>query len=214
MIPEDFSVEKARFAQKKIAEKVKEADEIDFPIRYAAGVDIAYKGENAIAAAVVIDATTFSPVEASVVETEVRFPYIPTFLAFRETWPAFKALQALKTPFQLVFVDGNGRLHPYKAGFACHLGVIIRKPTIGIAKKLLIGNVEKINERLGKVIYNNEVLAYAVRLGRSKKYVYVSVGNMITLNTALKLTMYFTRKNASIPEPIRQAHLYATRAKG
>lgn len=213
MIIGRFSIERARKAQRKIAEKVVEADQIDYPVRFAAGVDVAYKGDKAVAAAVIVDSQTLSLVEVSIVKVDVKFPYIPTLLAFREVWPSYKALSSLKNPYQLLFVDGNGRLHPFKAGFACHLGVIIGKPTIGIAKKLLLGKVERIDEKLGKVVYNGEVLGYAVRLGRSRREIYVSVGHKVTLDTALRLTINFTGKNASLPEPIRQAHIYATKAR-
>ncbi|AKG38900.1 hypothetical protein MA03_06025 [Infirmifilum uzonense] len=213
MIPVNFSIEKARLAQKKIAEKVVERDEIELPLRLAAGVDVAYKNDKAFAAGVVVDVQTLSPVEVSVTEVEVKFPYIPTLLAFREVWPAFKALKKLRSTYQVLFVDGNGRLHPYKAGFACHLGVVVGKPTIGVAKKLLMGSVERLSDKLGMVIYNGEVLAYAVKLGRSRRDIYISVGNKLTLNTALKLAISLTKSNASLPEPIRLAHIYATSAR-
>lgn len=210
---EGFSLARARLAQRKIAEKVIERDEIEYPLRYAAGVDVAYVGDTAVAAAVVVEYPSLSPVETHVVRTPVRFPYVPTLLAFREAWPAYKALTGLKTRYQVLFVDGNGRLHPFKAGFACHLGLAVGKPTIGVAKKLLVGEVEQINARTGRVVFSGEVLGYAVRLGKSSRYTYISVGHKITLDTALKVTLLFTKKGVSLPEPIRQAHSLATRAR-
>ena len=37
---------------------------------------------------------------------------------------------------QLVLVDGNGILHQNQCGLACHLGVLIDLPTIGVGKTL------------------------------------------------------------------------------
>lgn len=37
----------------------------------------------------------------------------------------------------IVFVDGNGRLHPRGAGLACHLGVVTGLRTIGVGKTFL-----------------------------------------------------------------------------
>jgi deoxyinosine 3'endonuclease (endonuclease V) len=38
---------------------------------------------------------------------------------------------------QVLFVDGNGTLHPRRFGLACHLGVLADLPTIGIGKNFL-----------------------------------------------------------------------------
>jgi len=35
---------------------------------------------------------------------------------------------------QLVIVDGNGILHQNQCGLACHLGVHLNLPTIGVGK--------------------------------------------------------------------------------
>ncbi|VEL25461.1 unnamed protein product [Protopolystoma xenopodis] len=40
----------------------------------------------------------------------------------------------------IYMLDGNGSLHPRDMGVACHLGVLIDLPTLGVAKNLLIFN--------------------------------------------------------------------------
>ena len=68
-------------------------------------------------------------------------PYMSGYLAFREIEPLQTLVQRqIKqkpecTP-RVILVDGNGILHPRRAGIACFLGVRTGIPTIGIGKKL------------------------------------------------------------------------------
>ena len=68
-------------------------------------------------------------------------PYMSGYLAFREIEPLQTLVQRQIeqkpecTP-RVILVDGNGILHPRRAGIACFLGVRTGVPTIGIGKKL------------------------------------------------------------------------------
>lgn len=69
----------------------------------------------------------------------IDVPYVPSFLSFREA-PFYKTLfdalpSAVREQIQLVFVDGNGRLHSRQAGSAVAIGQALDKPTIGVAKE-------------------------------------------------------------------------------
>jgi endonuclease V len=71
----------------------------------------------------------------------LRVPYVPSFLAFREIDPLVRLVQKQRqrqpslTP-HVILVDGNGVLHPRRAGIACFLGVRTGLPTIGVGKSL------------------------------------------------------------------------------
>lgn len=205
-----FSLERARLAQRLIAEKVLERDEVPLDVRLAGGVDVSYVGDLAIAAATVVDTKSFELVAKSLVKLKVEFPYVPTLLAFREAGPMIAAVRELEQKPDVLLVDGNGRLHPLGAGIACQVGLALDMPTIGVAKKLLCGKVEQWEGDEAPVIVGGRVAGSALKVG--SKLLYVSVGHKISLPTAVKLVRLLTRAGSSLPEPLRLAHLEATAA--
>ncbi|RLE96564.1 MAG: endonuclease V [Thermoprotei archaeon] len=205
-----FEVSRARLAQRLIAEKVMDEDKLPPRVELVGGVDLSYVGDAAVAAAVVINAHTFKPVSKATVVLDVRFPYIPTLLAFREAGPMIVAVRRLSVRPHVLFVDGNGRLHPYRAGLACHVGLALDMPTIGVAKKLLCGELGEWRGREAPVLLGGEVIGVALRAGRGMRPIYVSVGHKISLRTAVRLTKRFTRGRSKLPEPLRLAHAEAT----
>src|SRR5690606_3362742 len=90
-----------------------------------AGLDSAYDDDTGLAAsaAVVLDAHTLTPIETAVAHGEVRFPYVPGLLAFRELPTTLAALRQLTTTPDLLVCDAQGLAHPRRFGLACHVGV-------------------------------------------------------------------------------------------
>ncbi len=200
-----FSVKKARAVQSIIARKVVEEDRINYPISKVAGIDVTYREGKAIAVAVVLDSQTFRPLDVGVSVMKPIIPYIPTLLAFREVGPVAAAIKKLSVSFDLLFVDGNGRLHPYRAGFACHIGVALDVPTIGVAKKLLCGRIGEWKGDRAPVYLDDEVVGMALKTTKRAKPIYVSVGHKVSLETAVKLTLWYAR-GRKLPIPLVLAH--------
>lgn len=161
--------------QKEIARKVIERDDFG-SISRICGVDIAYDGDKAYCSAVVMEGG--SVVESVDSQMAVKYPYMPGLLMLREAEPAMHTLAMLKGEYDLLLVDGHGRLHPRKCGLACYLGVTLDKPAIGVAKSRLCGTMRSD----GFVEMGGEVLGYVI----SKK-MYVSVGHRISLETAITI---------------------------
>lgn len=110
------------------------------------GLDVSYlPGGRAVGAYVLVEVSTGRLLWSKSLEVPVRFPYITGLLAFREI-PVHRAVLAevrrADRLVPVVFVDGNGILHPRRAGVACQLGVLEDLRTIGIGKKLLCGRVD------------------------------------------------------------------------
>ncbi|MCX8171481.1 MAG: deoxyribonuclease V [Candidatus Bathyarchaeota archaeon] len=209
----DFSIEKARRLQSLLSKKVIARDCLNTPIKYVAGVDIAYYDKLSIGAVAVFDYNSLKLVELKSAAVETRFPYIPTLLSFREIPAAVSSIRKLNIKPDVFLVDGQGIAHPYRFGFASHLGVVLDLCTVGVAKSLLCGEViesESLNWR--PIIHEGEIIGGAVFTKPNAKPVYVSVGHKISLETAIKVVLTCS-KNHRIPEPLHEAHSAAQRAK-
>lgn len=213
MVSLKFSVEKARAMQLQLSKRVIRKDVLPETIRYVAGVDISYTGGVSIGAVAVLDFNSLSLVESQTAYCNTRFPYIPTLLSFREVPPTLLAIKKLQTPADVFLVDAHGVAHPYRLGFASHLGLVIDKPTIGVAKSLLCGKVEPFcGQDWAAIIDKEEIIGGAVVTKPGKKPVYVSVGHKISLETAINIVKHCA-PNQRIPEPTRKAHIIATEEK-
>ena len=188
--------------QIEMRHQVIKQNELPAPIKYIAGVDVAYNDVECrmVGGIVVLDANTLEIVEQSIHEMEVTFPYVPGLFSFREI-PAVKAaFEKLSIKPDLIVCDGHGIAHPMGVGMATHLGIELDIPTIGCAKKRLVGFYEK--EQLGKkrgdtlpLIWDNEEVGVALRTQDNTNPLFVSIGHKIDLQTAidwvLKLTPHY-----------------------
>src|SRR4030043_787458 len=208
------SVRKARKAQIRLEKKLSLEDRLPSKIRRVACVDVAYAKSLSIGTVAVMDYDSLKFVESQTAVCETQIPYIPTLLSFREIHPTVMSIRRLKTQPDLFLVDGQGYAHPYRCGFASHLGLVIRKPTIGAAKSRLLGETVNapIEENVTFLKHKNEIIGAAVSTGHSSKQVYVSTGHMVSLDTAIEIIKHCTQKNR-IPEPLLKAHEIATEEK-
>ncbi|MEM3769572.1 MAG: endonuclease V [Candidatus Bathyarchaeia archaeon] len=204
-----FSIEKAHKTQLQLSKHIILEDKLPNEIHYVAGVDVAYYGNLAISAVAVLNYDSLELVEAQTATSKVTFPYVPTLLSFRELPPTLMCIKKLKTQPDLFLVDGQGVAHPYRCGFASHLGVILKKPTIGVAKSRLVGEVTPFGDRDFAYLWHEDEIVGAALKTSTGKVVYVSVGHMVSLETAIKIVRHCTRYSG-VPEPLRMAHEIAT----
>ena len=205
--PWDVTPEEARGIQNKLRELVIRTDEFG-DVRTVAGVDLGFKKNLARASVVVLNFPTLELIDGVSVESTIKFPYIPGLLSFRETPPLLKAFDRLKTEPDLIIADGQGLAHPRRMGIACHLGLILGKPTIGCAKSRLWGKHKEPNREKGSYEYlcdKDEIIGAAVRTRRDTSIVYVSIGHRISLGSAIRLTLRCC-KTFRLPETTRYAH--------
>jgi len=184
---------------------------INGPISSVAGIDVAYESEHAFASMVSLDPNSGEVTGLRVVDGDARFPYVPTFLSFREI-PIIRPLLKDIPEGTVVMYDGNGILHPHGFGIASQLGVAFDVPTVGIAKKLLCGEVSgKVVRGAQEVIYNGKVIGHALAKTKDTKPVFVSVGHRVSRDQAVEIALKFLKHR--VPDPVRLAHINAEAAR-
>ena len=206
------TVAEAEEIQRRLALQVSRRNEVDAP-RLVAGVDISAPDRDGMAkgAVVVLRLPDLTPVDRSVVERRVSFPYVPGLLSFRETPIILAACEGLSLTPDLFIADAQGIAHPRRLGLASHLGLLLDIPTIGCAKSILCGRHGELGEEPGSyapLIDGSEVIGAALRTKRGQKPVFVSIGHKVDLEAAIYWVLACCR-GYRLPEPTRLAHLAA-----
>ena len=206
----DVSPREAATIQQELRPKIR-MPPLTKPIHYVAGADISFnRGSNIFYAGfVVFRYPDMKLCGHSLVVSESSFPYVPGLLSFRELPALLAAWQQMPLQPDVVLLDGHGIAHPRRMGIATHFSLWVNKPTIGCAKKLLVGMHGTLGQQAGSqtVVYDrHETIGIALRTRDRIKPVYVSVGNLLTLEDALRITQWGVVKHR-LPEPTRQAHL-------
>ncbi len=179
------------------------------PIDTVAGLDVAFDGTGGITkgAIAVLTFPELTLVEQATAQIPTTFPYIPGFLSFREVPALLKAWEQLTTRPDLLLCDGQGYAHPRRFGLACHLGVLLDRPAIGVAKSRFIGTHEEPGPEKGDwvpLMDQGEVIGAVVRSRPHTKPLYISVGHKISLERAIASILQCTPKYR-LPETTRQA---------
>lgn len=171
------------------------------------GADVSYSGEDACCTVVVLDFESLELVEEQTMRYRVSFPYVPGYLSFREAGPVMRTFRALKKRPEVLLIDGQGIAHPRGIGLASHVGVILNKPTIGVAKSPLIGDFTapiKVGDAT-EVIYRDKVVGYAYLSRKNTRPLIVSPGHQVSLESSLWVVKRCI-KGHKLPEPLRLAH--------
>lgn len=206
----DLTPREAVELQQRLREEVRIAP-LSHEIKTIAGADISFnKFEPTVyAGVVVLSYPEMEVIEEAGVISRTKFPYVPGLLSFRETPSVLEAWSRLKTEPDALMLDGQGLAHPRRVGIACHVGLLIERPTLGCAKSVLVGKYEEPSPERGEwseMIHKGEVVGAALRTKRNVQTVFVSPGHLIDLEGAVELTL---RSDGGYrqPEPTRRAHL-------
>ncbi len=140
----DHPLEQLRQVQETIQRRIVLQPRRRIP-KLVGGVDVAYpRPDVGVAAYALVETATGNLAWSTTVRRRITFPYISTYLSFREIPILLDLLDEVRAAgrmAEVLLVDGTGILHHRRAGIASHLGVVASSPTIGVTKKLLCGQV-------------------------------------------------------------------------
>lgn len=207
-----IDINRAKEIQTKLSSQVSVGNGCLKP-RFIAGTDISSSRNSnlGIASVVVLRYPELDIVETQTAEGELRFPYIPGLLSFREVPLIITAFQKLSIKPDLLIADGQGIAHPRRFGLASHIGVLLDIPSIGCAKSRLCGQHDPVATEAGcfiDLIDSEEIIGAVVRTKDNIKPVYVSIGHRIDLTAAIHWILECCR-GYRLPEPCRLAHVAA-----
>jgi len=189
--------------QLKLSKNLKIEDNINFELAdRIAGIDNVFFKNNIISAVVVMKNGEIF--EQEYLSDKIRFPYVSGFRAYRELQAMVQAFNKLDEKPDVVFVRGNGILHPRGLGLASHFSLATGVPTIGITDSLLGGEVQG-----DAVFLNLKLVGKVIHTKEGAKPFYVSPGNLISVTSAARLVRKFTVESHKYPEPLRLAKKYA-----
>ena len=206
----------ARAIQQRLRGRVERRDRFG-RIRRVAGADVAFGQGLAIAAVLVFSYPELRLVETAQAATPLGFPYVPGLLSFREGPALLKAFATLTVRPDLILFDAHGFAHPRRFGLACHLGILLDRPSVGCAKSVLVGEWDPtaLGAQPGAwvpLVLDGKRIGAAVRTREGGKPIFVSIGHRVGLRSAVRLALACCA-GYRIPEPTRQADIAVSRLK-
>ena len=208
--PPVSSLAEARAVQERLRSLVRRAPLRLDRIRLVGAADVTFLGEKDVVAAavVVFDGLSQAVVEERTAVRRVRFPYVPGYLTFREGPAVLAAWETLSRRPDVMLFDGHGAAHPRRFGIASHMGVLLSVPSVGCAKKRLVGEHEAPGLRKGdtaSLFLEGETVGAVVRTRAGVRPVFVSPGHLADVASSVLLVLSLCSRYR-IPDPARRAH--------
>jgi len=199
----NIDLKKLEKEQEKLSKSLEIKDSIDFSqVVKIGGFSSAFFQNKIISAGVVLD-SDLEILEQKYFSDRVKFPYLPGFRAYRELPAMLSCFELLDDKPEVVFILGHGISHP-RLGIASHFSIASGIPSIGIAESLIIGEVKGEN-----VVHSGKVIGKVLNLKVGSNPLYVSPGNLISMESAYELARKSVKLPHKLPEPLHIAHKYA-----
>ena len=186
-------------------------------VRLVAGADTAFDhiANTLFAAICLFTYPDLQQIDTAIASAEAKFPYVPGLHVFREGPVILKAFARLETRPDVVIFAGHGTAHPRRFGIAGHLGLILDIPSIGCARKKLVGQHQEFGSEEGEsspLYMGNSNAGLVYRSRGNVKPIFISPGHKCAPGDAYRLVIGCLR-GYRMPEPLRSAHILAGRIK-
>ncbi len=202
-----IDLNKLKEEQLKLAKKVINTDSFE-KITTIAGADQSYSDNKVISAIAVCDYKSLEVIEEKHAVVDAKIPYKSGFLFYRDGPAVIEAFNKLENKPDVLILKGNGVLHPRRIGMASQVGLLLDTATIGVAKKLMLGQVK------GNTIYvEKEARGYKITTREHAKPIYVSPGYKVSLKTSLEVIKNCLRYPHKLPEPLQLAQKYGNKVR-
>lgn len=208
--PRVSTVSQARQIQERLRPLVRLVPLHPGSFRLIGAADVTFLGDKDVVAAaiVVCDARSGDVVEERTAVCRVRFPYVPGYLTFREGPAVAAAWSRLFRKPDVMLFDGQGIAHPRRFGIASHMGVVLSVPSVGCAKKRLVGEHGAPGPEKGDacpLALEGEAVGAVLRTRAGVKPVFVSPGHLADIPSSASLVLSLCSRYR-IPDPARRAH--------
>ena len=205
----DYSIAKA-IQEETRSKAVFKQDLVSNP-KIIAALDVSYKKDRALSAVAVYSLELGEIIEAKATFVDVKAPYVPGYFFLREINPLVAVYMLVENKPDIVMINGHGYSHPRRAGIATYFGVLLSIPTIGVTKRLLVGEELCKNEQedICVVIDNGEVIGMSIKSPVEK--LYVSSGHGVSLETAISIVKSIMERHGGNLYPMDFADLITKR---
>ena len=199
-----LDLENLKKEQIMLAKGLEIKDKIDFNLADTFGaIDNTFFGNNLLSCIVVCN-KDMEVIDQAYVFERVKFPYIPGFRNYRELPAIMDTYEKLNEKPDIIFVPANGITNS-RLGLASHLGLALGVPTIGISNSIIDCDIKsdtiyKSGKKVGRVLLSRE----------GSNPLYISPGNLISVDTAYDVCKLLVRLPHKRPEPL---HLVAKYTK-
>lgn len=189
--------------QLKLAKELQIKDKIDFKLADKfGGIDNTFIN-NKILSCIIVCNKDFEIIDRAYVFERVGFPYLPGFRSYRELPAMIKAFEKLNEKPDVIFISGQGILHS-RLGLASHFGLSTDTPSIGVSNsysqcEIKQEDILRNDKKIGKVLISKQ----------ESNPMYISPGNLITINSAYELSKAMIKLPHKRPEPLHLASKYA-----
>jgi len=205
-----INIESIEKEQIKLAKTLEIKDIMDFSLATRFGAIENISVGNQIISVIIVCNKEFEIIEQQYFLDKLRFPYLHEFRSYREAPAMVEAFNKLNEKPDVVFIHGHGIMHP-RLGLASHFSLVVGVPSVGVAGDLFKQN--EISSDGKDILLKNKKVGKLLVSKEKANPLYISPGNLISIETAYNLTKELLKHPHKLPEPLHLAHKYIRSVK-